>query len=136
MMRAFRRTTRFGCLLLAFVAAVQGLTPDSCNLASSWLLRQISPDTDGATVVLRPRADRPRLADQHEDGVPAGYARTGSAGSVIGWRDDDARLSLAAGLPACDVKPPAAWESRTRSPASGTDRDTDRLYSSLCRFRC
>ncbi len=136
MMRATGRTARLGCLLLAILAAVQGLTPDSCNLASTWLLRQISRVTNRDTGVLRPGADQPRLADQSEDCVPAEYGGTRPTGSVTGWRDDDARQSLAAGLPPCSVKPPAAWESRALAPASGTDRDTARLYSSLCRFRC
>jgi hypothetical protein len=125
----------YGILLIAM--AIQGLTPDYSNLASSWLLRLVTSGSadsraaDGGSAPLPtpvPRGDH--------DGIPGEVCAEAS--------DRDApRVRVGAGdrpgapfLPVGPLDRPSRSAPRPSIPPGVVTRGSDGLIPSLCRFLC
>lgn len=131
------RLTRAGYWVLLVAMAIQGLTPDDGNLASSLLLRLVSAGpADGTARRGDASSMPPPLHGGDDDDLPGEFCRTAAAGNVLRARlDDGVRLRLpflSAGL----------LDRQNRSaPCSSlalglVPRAPDGLIPSLGRFRC
>jgi hypothetical protein len=136
-MRRDGRSARAGYGILLVAMAIQGLTPDDGNLASSWLLRLVSavPTDDMAQDGQAPSMPTPpRGCD--DDGVPGEFCRGVAAVTALRIRlDDGSRLRiyfLPAGLPDW----PTRSGARSVYPAGLFLRGPNGLIPSLGRFRC
>lgn len=136
MMRNPARTSRIGCVILAAVMALQALTPDPCNLASTWLLRHVAVDA-GPTV---PADGHGAVGAQVHVGVddcvpgllrttPDGDAAPGTRGAAGGRSSQPALAAI--GLARADSYLLLQLHSACRT----AHRPAPPLQA-LCRFRC
>jgi hypothetical protein len=131
--RRDRRSTRAGCRILLIAMAIQGLTPDYGNLASSWLLRLVTSgpadgraaDGDSAPI---PRGD--------QDNVPGTIGSTAAARSALRGRlDAGGRIGIHI-LPVNSLERPGRTTPRSLHPPGTHPTGPDGRLSSLCRFLC
>ncbi|MHB1557287.1 MAG: hypothetical protein ACYC61_07395 [Isosphaeraceae bacterium] len=136
MMRKPARTSRVGCVILAAAMSIQALTPDPCNLASTWLLRHVATEVGtivpadghgsvGQRICLGADDCVPGLLRTAPDGDAALDSRGATGGrsfqpvlAVIGHSKADSCLLLHF-HPSCLATHQGAWP-----------------LPALCRFRC
>ncbi len=127
------RLRRAGYRALLVAMAIQGLTPDSGDLASSWLLRLVAsgpadaPAEDGAPAPIH-------RGDQHD--LPGAIGPAIAAKSLPRGRlDDGGRIGLHF-LSASPLARPGRSAPRSLDPPGVVPPESDERLSSLCRFRC
>jgi hypothetical protein len=113
--------------------AIQGLTPDYDDLASSWLLRLvISGPADGRAAdgdpVTIPRGD--------EGDVPGAIGSTAAAGSALRGRLDAVRRVSILILSVGPLGRPGRAAPRSLHPQCAVPPGSGGRLSSLCRFLC
>ena len=131
------RTTRAGYWVLLVAMAIQGLTPDDGNLASSWLFRLVSAGTGRRHGRGRRASSMPTpLRGGDDDGLPGEWCRTVAAEAALRGRlDVGSRLCLQF-LPAGLLERPARSAPRSPHPPGLIRHGPDGLILSLCRFLC
>lgn len=128
--------TRAGSWILLIAMAVQGLTPDGSNLASSMLFRLVSSGVAGSRAaggcaplpIPVPRGDH--------DGIPGEVCAEASDRDAPHVRlDADGRPCLRF-LPAVPLDRPGRSAPLSSFPRGVVMRWPDGLIASLCRFLC
>jgi hypothetical protein len=132
-----RLSTRAGCCILLVAMAIQGLTPDQLNLASSWLLRLVL-----AEMVDSPSADGDRAPSQtpsplgQEDGAPDEIVSTVVHNATPRVRIDSDRWLPFDALPVDIRERPTRSALHSLHPPGVVVQGSDGLILSLCRLIC
>ena len=131
------RSTRAGYRVLLVAMAIQGLTPDDGNLASSWLFRLVSAGPAGGMVAGGDASSMPTpLRGGDDDGLPGEWCRTVAAEAALRGRlDVGSRLCLPF-LPAGLLERPTRSAPRSPHPLGLIRHGPHGLIPSLCRFLC
>jgi hypothetical protein len=122
----------YGILLLAM--AIQGLTPDYRNLASSWLLRFVT--SISADVPLADGDPSPMPAPLQSEGGPCEICRMVTAETALRIRSDDGNRLCISFLIATLLERPIRSAPRSRRLLGVIPPRSDGLVPSLCRFQC
>jgi hypothetical protein len=131
-----RRSMRAGYSILLVAMAIQGLTPDQSDLASSRLLRLVLSGLAGSRSDGGPAPSSIPTPRGQDDGVPGEICATVAAGVASRVRLDTG------GPPHVHVLPVGILDHLTRSALHPLRRPrvvawgADGLIPSLCRFRC
>jgi hypothetical protein len=131
------RLTRAGYWVLLVAMAVQGLTPDDGNLASSLLLRLVSAGPAG-DMALHDDASSlpPPLHGGDENGVPGAFCRTVAVGGALRVRLDDGTRTRLPFLPAGLLDRPNRSAPRSILAPGPVPLAPGGLIPALGRFRC
>jgi hypothetical protein len=132
-----KQLIRAGYWILLVAMAIQGLTPDGSNVASSWLLRLVTAGLADSWVAGGGPAPShtPIPRGDHGD-VPGEIGSLARAGAAL-------RIRLETGVRPCVDFLPVSLLDRLPRPALGSCdppgtamRGSDGLIPSLCRFLC
>ncbi len=136
MMRKPARTSRVGCVILAAAMSIQAMTPDPCNLASTWLLRHVAADSGTSLAADGHGSVGEQVRVGTDDCVP-GLLRTAS--------DGDAGLCNRGPAGGRSFQPVLAslGDSRTDAclllhlhPSCVAGHESAPMLPALCRLRC
>ena len=131
------RSTWAGYRILLVAMAIQGLTPDYANLASSRLSRLVASGwtTRPAADVGRVPSSAPIPRDDQDDG-PGEICSRVTVESPLRVRLDAGGRRCIHFLSIVPFERPSRWAPRAFDPTGGDSRGSQGLIARLCRFVC